>query len=140
MQAIICKFLKPTSTKPARIKAHCEAGSYTVTYHNSDRHDPHLDAAEGLCKKLGWVASEGLYTSLSRGELPNGDQVFTFIPREYEQAKQAVFESRLAISEGKNNGNPHGRDWGRAITHLTDDSGVWATEYAQFKYLRACAE
>lgn len=91
MQAIVCKYLRPTDTKGPRIKAVCASGSFTVGFHSSDRSDPHLDAAEGLCKKLGWVsAPDNLYTSLIRGDLPNGDVVFTFIPLEYHKALQAI--------------------------------------------------
>lgn len=137
MQAIICKYLRPTDTKGPRIKAVCAAGSFTVGYHDSDRSDPHLDAAEGLCKKLGWVSAPGnLYTSLARGDLPNGDVVFTFIPDEYEKAKQAVFETRYAIRHGQNNGNPHLRAYGRAVDALTDDLGVWSSEFNTFAQRR----
>lgn len=137
MQAIICKYLRPTNTKGARVKAFCAAGSFTVGYHSSDRSDPHLDAAEGLCKKLGWVsAPSNLYTSLIRGDLPNGDVVFTFIPLEYEKAMQAVFETRLAISKGENNGNPHGRPWGKAVTYLTDEGGTLNETYEIFKAIK----
>lgn len=107
MQAIVCKYLRPTDTKGARVKAVCAAGSLTVGFHSSDLDDPYLDAAEGLCKKLGWVlAPDNLYTELVRGDLPNGDVVFTFIPLSLQKAKQAIFETRLAIAKGENNGNP----------------------------------
>lgn len=135
MQSIVCKYLGPTYTKGARVKAICAAGTLTVGYHSSDRDDPYLDAAEGLCKKLGWVSAPShLYTSLIRGDLPNGDVVFTFMPIEYHRAKQAIFETRLAIAKGENNGNPHGRPWGKAITQLTDgEVGAFNADYETFK-------
>lgn len=137
MQAIICKYLRPTDTKGPRIKAVCATGSFTVGFHSSDRSDPHLDAAEGLCKKLGWVSEpSNLYTEMVRGDLPNGDVVFTFMPMAYHKAKQAIFETRLAIAKGENNGNPHGRPWGKAVTYLTDDEvGEWNADYETFKAL-----
>lgn len=125
MQAIITKYLGPTDTKGIRIKATCAAGSFTMGYDcalSTDKN--HWAAALNLCVKLGWISTpNNLYTSLCQGQLPNGDNVFTFIPKEYEKAMQAVFETRLAISKGENNGNPHGRPWGKAITYLTDDNG-----------------
>jgi hypothetical protein len=125
MQAIITKYLGPTNTKGSRIKATCAAGSLTRSYDNGlDSDGNHRAVAEALCVKMGWVSTpNNLYTSLCQGQLPNGDNVFTFIPAEYEKAMLAVFETRLAISKGENNGNPHGRPWGKAITYLTDDNG-----------------
>lgn len=142
MQAIITKYFGPGNVRGSRIKATAAAGSVTMSYDyclNPD--DNHRKAAELLCVKMGWVSSpNNLYTTLVQGQLPNGDNVFTFIPEAYELAKQAVFESRLAISEGKNNGNPHGRDWGRAITRLTDDEAVWSHEYSEFRVARSQTE
>lgn len=136
MQAIVTKYFGPTNQRGSRIKAKAEAGFAWHIYDSALSADEnHRAAAELLCKKLGWVsAPNNFYTTLAQGQLPDGSNVFTFIPREYEQAKQAVFESRLAISKGENNGNPHCRHWGKAITNLTDDDrgGVWAEEYAEF--------
>lgn len=144
MQAIITKYLGPTNTKGSRIKATCAAGSITKGYDNAlDSDENHRAVAEALCKKLGWVSSpNNLYTSLAQGQLPNGDNVFTFIPKEYEKAKQAVFEARLAIRRGQNNGNPHGRPWGKAITYLTDTDqhGVWAEEFEHMVSVRETEE
>lgn len=137
MQAIVCKFLRPTNTKGPRVKATCAAGSLTVGYYSSDRNDPYQDAAEALCAKLGWVSTpNNLYSTLVRGELPDGSIVFTFVPKAFDQALQAVFEARLAISKGENNGNPHGRPWGKAITYLTDDGGSMQEQYETFKKSR----
>jgi hypothetical protein len=135
MQAIITKYLGPTNTKGSRIKATCAAASVTLGYDSALNSDGnHRAAAEALCKKLGWVSSpNNLYTSLVQGQLPNGDNVFTFIPKEYEKAVQAICETRLAISKGWNNGNPHGRTWGCAITYLTDEGGPLNVQYERFK-------
>jgi len=138
MQAIITKYLGPTNVRGSRIKATCAAGSLTVSYDDALGSDGnHRAVAEALCVKLGWVSSpNNLYSSLCQGQLPNGDNVFTFIPKEYEKAMQAVFETRLAISKGENNGNPHGRPWGKAITYLTDDGGSMQEQYETFKKSR----
>lgn len=135
MQAIITKYLGPTDTRGSRIKATAAAGSVTLSYDCAlDSDGNHRAAAEALCVKLGWVSTpNNLYTSLCQGQLPNGDNVFTFIPKEYEKAMQAVFETRLAIAKGENNGNPHGRPWGKAVTSLTDAPGLANEQYETFK-------
>lgn len=54
-QAIVTKFLSPTNTRGARIKATAQAGSVTVGYDyglNSD--DNHKRAAEALAAKFEW--------------------------------------------------------------------------------------
>lgn len=140
MQAIITKYFGPGNVRGSRIKATAAAGSLFMPYdHCLDSDGNHRKAAELLCEKMGWVSSpNNLYTTLVQGQLPNGDNVFTFLPKAYEHAKQAVFESRYAISKGENNGNPHCRTWGRKITLLTDESdgGVWADEYKDFAETR----
>jgi hypothetical protein len=137
MQAIITKYFGPTNTRGSRVKATAAAGSVSLPYDsalNSDEN--HRAVAEALCKKLGWVSSpNNLYTTLAQGQLPNGDNVFTFIPKEYDLAVVAVCETRLAISKGENNGNPHGRPWGKAITYLTDEGGSLNETYEIFKAL-----
>ncbi len=58
MQSIICKYLGPTNTKPARIKATASggAGSITVSHDTSFNvdHDA-MRAAGALMVKLGWT-------------------------------------------------------------------------------------
>lgn len=133
MQAIITKYYGPTNTRGSRIKAKAAAGFAWHSWdHELTADENHRAAAEKLCKALGWIPAEtNAYTTLVQGQLPDGTNVFTFIPECYEKAKQAVFESRYAISKGENNGNPHCRAWGKAITNLTDADrgGVWAAEY-----------
>lgn len=52
-QAIITKFLGPTGTKGARIKATCYSGSVTIDYpHHLGSKARHLEAAKALCQKL----------------------------------------------------------------------------------------
>ena len=55
MQAITTKYLGPTNTQGARIKATCEAGSITIPYpHELSGQDVHAAAAMALVRKLGW--------------------------------------------------------------------------------------
>lgn len=139
MQAIITKYMGPTNTKGARIKATCESGSLTISYdHDLDSDGNHRAAAEALCAKIGLVSSlTNMYTSLSQGHLPNGNHVFTFIPKVYEDAKKAVFETRLAMAKGEHSGNPHCKAWGRQVDALTDDVyAPWLAEYQAFKTSR----
>lgn len=66
MQAIRTKYLSPTNTRGARIKATCEAGSLTVPYrYDLDTSDMHRKAAFELMEKLGWNPKV-----LHTGELP----------------------------------------------------------------------
>lgn len=52
MQAIETRYLPPTNTKPSRIKASCERGSITVSWHHGlDAELNHVGAAFALrCK------------------------------------------------------------------------------------------
>lgn len=56
MQAIITKYVGPTSTRGSRIKAISESGeSITVPYgYAGSPYDEHKRAAEALIAKLGW--------------------------------------------------------------------------------------
>jgi hypothetical protein len=54
-QAIMTKYLCPTDTRGARVKASCEAGSVIVTWDHSLNIDQnHTRAASALAHKLGW--------------------------------------------------------------------------------------
>jgi len=52
-QAIECKFLAPTNTKGARIKAACQAGSVIIDFHSTGR-CAYDAAVVALCRKLDW--------------------------------------------------------------------------------------
>jgi hypothetical protein len=55
-QAIITKFISPTNTKGARVKAKCEAGSITLEWDYAlNGAQNHTTAAETLKAKLGWT-------------------------------------------------------------------------------------
>jgi hypothetical protein len=65
MQAITTKYLGPTNTQGARIKATCESGTVTVGYrHDLSGADVHAVAAMALARKLkfknggGWASGE----------------------------------------------------------------------------------
>jgi hypothetical protein len=73
MQAIRTVKLAPTNTRGARIKATAAAGSITLPYDHSLRHDleaNHRAAAEALVAKMGW--NEPGYGGLVTGCLPDG--------------------------------------------------------------------
>jgi hypothetical protein len=72
MQAITTKYLGPTNTQGARIKATCDAGSITVPYpHELSGQDVYVyaeAAAMVLVRKLGWECPEEAWIG---GALPN---------------------------------------------------------------------
>lgn len=72
MQAIVVKYLGPTDTKGARLKATCQGGSVTVAYpyHLTEELMFRL-AAQQLQAKMNWLEYR-----LVPGALPNGDHVF----------------------------------------------------------------
>ena len=80
MQAIQTKYLYPTNTRGARIKATCAAGSITIGYpyelYELSGQAVHRKAAEALVSKLGWVDPH--YGGLLGGQLANGDYAFVF--------------------------------------------------------------
>lgn len=87
MQAITTKYLSPTDTKGARIRAVCAAGSITVGYPYGLSGDAvHAYAAMALVRKLGWVPKHtetgehqnGYVGAWACGGLPNGGYVFAF--------------------------------------------------------------
>jgi hypothetical protein len=77
MQVIQTRFLCPTNTKGARIKATAAAGTVTIGYpHELSGQACHRKAAEALAEKFGWVG--GKYGPLVGGQLANGDYAFVF--------------------------------------------------------------
>lgn len=58
-QAIITKYLGPTETKGARVKAKAYAGNITINWDDGlDVNENHYKAALALCEKLEWRAGE----------------------------------------------------------------------------------
>lgn len=77
MQAIQTKYLCPTNSRGARIKATAAAGSITISYpYGLSGQACHRKAAEALVSKLGWTDPH--YGGLLGGCLPNGDYCFVF--------------------------------------------------------------
>lgn len=77
MQAIQTRYLSPTNSRGARIKATAAAGSITISYpYDLSGQACHRKAAEALTVKLGWIDPH--YGGLLGGCLPNGDYCFVF--------------------------------------------------------------
>ena len=77
MQAIQTRYLCPTNTRGARIKATCAAGSITIDYpHELSGQACHRKAAEALASKLDWLHPN--YGGLLGGCLSKGDYCFVF--------------------------------------------------------------
>ncbi len=71
MQAIETRYICPTNTRGARIKATAAAGSVTISYpHELSGQAVHRKAAEALRDKFGWNGE------LLGGQLADGDYVF----------------------------------------------------------------
>ena len=78
MQAIITKYLGPTESRGARVKATAQAGSVTIHWDDAlDIEENHDRAAMTLAHKLGWISqtSGKPYSGerLLRGGMPKGD-------------------------------------------------------------------
>lgn len=66
-QAILTKYLGPTNTRGARVKAWCQADSLTVAWDDAlDVNANHELAARALARSLGWKGT------LIGGGLPDG--------------------------------------------------------------------
>lgn len=77
MQAILTRYLGPTNSRGARIKATCAAGSVTISYpHDLSGQAVYRKAAEALISKLGW--NDLHYGGLLGGQLDSGDYAFVF--------------------------------------------------------------
>ena len=75
MQAIVTKYIGPTNTKGARIKATAMAGSVTISYDYANDHEwPFRKAAQALCDKFGWD------WEMTGGSLPDGSIVWVKLP------------------------------------------------------------
>lgn len=74
-QAIMTKYLGPTNTMGARVRATAGAGSVTVAWdHGLSVEKNHDRAAKALAKKFGWTGR------LEGGGLPSGDgNVYVFV-------------------------------------------------------------
>lgn len=66
--AFITKYLSPTDTRGARIKATSELGNVTIPYdHSASMEGAHFQAAKALCRKLKFWPCKLLQGSLKSG-------------------------------------------------------------------------
>jgi hypothetical protein len=73
-QAIQTKFLRPTNSRGAKVKAFAAAGSVTISWdHRLNPEQNHRAAAEMFANRMNWT---GTWIA---GTLPAGDMVFTLV-------------------------------------------------------------
>jgi hypothetical protein len=107
MQAIVTKYIGPTKTKGARIKA-TSCGSFSVTVPFDYEGNEHEVAARELCKKLKWEFSH------VPGELPDGSTAWVFVSRPKNLSERI---QSIAQGETWNSSDLH-----RAMTYCQYDS------------------
>ena len=77
-QAIITKWIGPTNTRGAKIKARCRGGSVTLHYDDALNLDEnHRRTAFALCVKMGWDGSV-ILGALVGGTIFDGRMVWVF--------------------------------------------------------------
>lgn len=81
MQAIVTKYIGPTNTRGARIKAKCDTGSITIPHpHALSGAAVHEAAVAALLVKLGWTPENGHQGDWACGALPNqAGYAFVFV-------------------------------------------------------------
>lgn len=140
-QAIVTKYHGPTDSRGSRVSATADAGRVYLSWDaelNTEQN--HQRAALALSAKFGWSPN------LVGAGLPgNAGYVWSQVPDEYADAALAVFETRLAMARGENNGNPHCRAFGKAVDALTDSGefkteGAFAAAYELWKDTRELAK
>jgi len=107
MQAIVTKYIKPTNTKGARVKA-TSCGSFSVTVPFDYEGNEHETAARELCKKLKWEFSH------VPGVLPDGSTAWVFVSRPKNLSERI---QSIAQGETWNSSDLH-----RAMTYCQYDS------------------
>lgn len=94
VQAITTKFIGPSNTKGARIKAKAAAGSITVDYdHALGIEANHAAAAKALVERYGW---RGVWF---QGGMPD-DCGFVFVSGERQDVNGCTFDCAF-ITEGR---------------------------------------
>jgi len=73
MQAILVRYMPATNHRPSRFKASCAAKSVTVSMSYEGKDEDR--AAKALLEAMSWT---GERYDLVKGQLPNGDYVYTF--------------------------------------------------------------
>lgn len=72
MKAIVTKYIGPTNTKGARVKASDMDGNSVIVSYDHASINPHRHAATALCEKMGWTGK------LAEGGMGSGN-VYVFI-------------------------------------------------------------
>lgn len=93
MQAIETKYLGPTNTRGARIKAWCEAGSVVIpfSYSGPTQVEPHREAVEALARKLGWAGKWVLGGVKGGGYVAVCVKTYGFTPGRKDRRYTVVF-------------------------------------------------
>jgi len=82
LQAITTKYLAPTNSSGARIKATAAAGSITIPWdHALDACANHYAAARQLAGQNDWTDDTGDIRPHAFGALPDGGYVLVFLTR-----------------------------------------------------------
>ncbi|MBD9674911.1 hypothetical protein IB275_30320 [Pseudomonas sp. PDM21] len=125
-QAITTRYRGPSNARGSRVLAKCAGGSKSVGWEDElGSEQNHHAAARALANKMGWSGD------LIPAGMPDGSYVHVFVPRSYADAVLAVCEARYAMRQGENNGNPHAKAWGQAITALTDPVGDYEVQFSE---------
>ena len=109
-QAIVTRYIAPTNTRGARIKATAAAGSVTIGYDEagSTPEERHYAAAQKLAAKMGWD-NPAHYGPFVAGGMPDArGYVFVEVPREVAAAYAESIAPKYRITArtwyGKNGG------------------------------------
>ena len=83
MQAITTKYIGPTNSRGARVKATCDAGTITISWdHALNTEGNHDAAALALVRKLGWDAPDRTHVRykpvMYRGGLKGAGYCYVF--------------------------------------------------------------
>lgn len=82
LQAITTKYLAPTNTRGARVKATASAGSVIIAWdHALNPVDNHYAAALALTDRMEWETDDGFRRPHAFGALPDGGYVLAFLTR-----------------------------------------------------------
>jgi hypothetical protein len=111
-QAIVTKYINPTNTRGARIKATAQAGSVYIGYDEAGTtpEERHAAAAAKLAAKFGWNNPE-YYGPFVAGALPDGSYVHVEMPRAVPALHDALGNllQLMAGNRGDKAGNPYSK-------------------------------
>lgn len=123
--ALMIRFNTPNAQ--GHSKVHVTACDGFMAIYDYDINRSREENAASAAQKA--FAGLGMSADFELGKLPNFHYCATQVAERFVKARDAVILTRQAISKGENNGNPHARAWGQAITDLTD--GVQADGFAK---------